>query len=110
MSEATLIEDTSLRDRVQSLRLPQRVDGGGSTRGGWLPWALTLLLAASTASLAARVYTSPSPVTDARAIAAGGPTGNAPSPSQTSVSPSADPSKSVSAGTVVLESKGYLIA
>src|SRR5947208_16930517 len=55
----TIASAASLRERVQSLRLPQRVESGRGGSGGWLPWALCLLLAASTASLAARVYTAP---------------------------------------------------
>src|SRR5437773_12140025 len=57
--QETVLPAASLRERVQSLRLPERVDSGRGGRGGWLPWALCLLLAASTASLAARVYTAP---------------------------------------------------
>jgi multidrug resistance efflux pump len=112
-ADATLTEGTSLRDRVQALRLPQRVDGrGGTTRGGWLPWTLTLLLALSTASLAARVYTAPAPANDSSITAANAQTAAAPAPSPTSASASTeDPSKKMSpTGSVVLESKGYLIA
>src|SRR5689334_20608461 len=67
----TLDEPVSLRDRVQSLRLPDRADGSGrGAGGGWLPWTLCLLLAACTASLAARVYTSPpAPAADVSAAA-----------------------------------------
>src|SRR5437870_2709227 len=105
--ESTLVEIPSLRDRVQSLRLPSRADGGGSARGGWLPWTLTLLLALSTASLAARVYTAPGPSRDTAAA-----TGPAASPSQNETrSPTAaDSPKAGAPGSVVLESKGYLIA
>jgi multidrug resistance efflux pump len=110
-AESTLTEGVSLRDRVQALRLPQRVDGrGGGTRGGWLPWTLTLLLALSTASLAARVYTSPAPTGDSPATTVNAQTATTPAPSSTSVPASADSSKALTAGTVVLESKGYLIA
>ncbi len=40
----------SLSERVQSLRLPDRVEGGRS--GGWLPWVLCLVLAGTTAFFA----------------------------------------------------------
>jgi len=111
MSESTLVENPSLRDRVQSLRLPQRVESGGGTRGGWLPWTLTMLLAASTASLAARVYTAPNTAGDATSAAVSGPTGSSPSQTDARVSTATDSSTSAAtAGSVVLESKGYLIA
>src|SRR5437016_515355 len=103
--ESTLAEVPSLRDRVQSLRLPSRADSGGSARGGWLPWTLTLLLAFSTVSLAARVYTAPTPMGGAAAPAEPGA-----APSAGQVAASADASKAAAAGSVVLESKGYLIA
>src|SRR5438067_1470387 len=106
----TIASAASLRERVQSLRLPERVDSGRGGRSGWLPWALCLLLAASTASLAARVYTAPpheptqpgpvhsqqpAPRTDA-------------TPAATDKATSATNTKPA-AGAVVLESKGYII-
>ena len=109
--QETVLPAASLRERVQSLRLPERVDSGRGGRGGWLPWALCLLLAASTASLAARVYTAPpreptqpgavhtqqaAPTTDAAPAAATGKT-----------TPAGD--NKPAAGAVALESKGYII-
>jgi multidrug resistance efflux pump len=104
----TLESPTSLRDRVQSLRLPARVDGTGRAgRTAWLPWALCLLLAACTASLAARVYTAhPAPVGAAGAAPAptketGTPGTPAPAGEQRATAPAA--------GSVALEAKGYVI-
>jgi RND family efflux transporter MFP subunit len=105
--ESMLVEAPSLRDRVQSLRLPSRADGGGNARGGWLPWTLTLLLALSTVSLAARVYTAPTPTSSATAASEPGAASGAQSTGQ--VPASADTAKGAT-GSVVLESKGYLIA
>jgi HlyD family secretion protein len=106
----TIVSSASLRERVQSLRLPDRVDSGRGSRGGWLPWALCLLLAASTASLAARVYTAP-PAEPAKAGAV-----QTPSVSQKTDAPVAATSQTSTAttnkpapGDVVLESKGYII-
>ena len=56
MTTETLDGNPSLRDRVQSLRLPQRVDTGQTSRGGWLPWALTLLLAFAVGQLVGWMY------------------------------------------------------
>src|SRR5204863_7067269 len=50
---------TSLRDRVKSLRLPSEHQSGGGGRGGWLPWVLTLLFAASTGYLGWQVLNPP---------------------------------------------------
>src|SRR5438876_6036316 len=95
--ESTLVEIPSLRDRVQSLRLPSRADGGGSARGGWLPWTLTLLLALSTASLAARVYTAPNPTGGPTAAAEPGAASAAQSAGQ--VPTSADAAKAAASGS-----------
>ena len=61
----------SLRDRVESLRLPSEVDDPrrANTRIAWLPWALCILLALGTLSLAVRVWS--------------GQAGAAPAPSET---------------------------
>jgi multidrug resistance efflux pump len=56
---------TSLRDRVRSLRLPDQPTGGGG-RLGWLPWALAVLFAVSTAYLAVQVQTAPAVDPNAR--------------------------------------------
>src|SRR5690348_4299632 len=105
----TLDEPVSLRDRVQSLRLPDRADGSGrGARGGWLPWTLCLLLAACTASLAARVYTSPPAPADA-AAAAPAPASAPAQGAATTATGEAKPA-APAAGSVVLEAKGYIIA
>jgi multidrug resistance efflux pump len=92
---------------VQSLRLPDRANGGGrAAGGGWLPWVLCLLLAASTASLAARVYTAAPPPADSAAA----PAPAAPSPgTSTPAAPAVAAAAAPAAGGVVLEAKGYVI-
>jgi multidrug resistance efflux pump len=116
MTTDTLNGETSLRDRVQSLRLPQRADAPGrGGRAALLPWALTLLLALCTVSLAARVYGTRGPAGDAEGHAAvtGGPSSSAPTPgglaSPTATLSSQDPRPATAPGAVVLESKGYII-
>jgi multidrug resistance efflux pump len=106
------VPTASLRERVQSLRLPERVDSSRGGRGGWLPWALCLLLGASTASLAARVYMAP-PGEPAKAGAV--PTQQAAPKTDATPASAADKAapatgKKPGAGEVVLESKGYIIA
>jgi HlyD family secretion protein len=107
----TIVPNASLRERVQSLRLPERVDSGRGGRGGWLPWALCLLLAASTTSLAARVYTAP-PGEPAKTAAANTQQA-APKTDTTPVVATNNQSPATSnkpaPGAVVLESKGYII-
>src|SRR5438876_12138911 len=111
--ESTLVESPSLRDRVQSLRLPSRADTGGSTRDGWLPWALCLLLALSTASLAARVYTAASPLpSGGEGLGMRGtppPSPTAQPPHSQPLSPGGERGAAPAPGAVVLESKGYII-
>src|SRR5437588_11257692 len=99
---AQVDEPLTLQDRVQGLRLPDKVDLPGRSGGGWLPWALCLLLALTTVSLAARLSTVPAvggrePPPASAKEAAGGYT------------PTARPA-AAAAGAVVLESKGYIIA
>ena len=80
----------SLRDRVRSLRLPER-SSQGSGPGVWLPWVLCGLLLGTTGVFAFKVFRQPE-------------------------SPSAAPSvpgvrgEAADSGDVVLESKGYIIA
>src|SRR5947209_6773713 len=109
--QETVLPAASLRERVQSLRLPERVDSGRGGRGGWLPWALCLLLAASTASLAARVYTAPPrEPTQPGAVhsqQAAPTTDGAPAPATGKAASAAD--NKPAAGAVALESKGYII-
>jgi multidrug resistance efflux pump len=109
--QETIVPTATLRERVQSLRLPERVDCGRGGRGGWLPWALCLLLAASTVSLAARVYTAPPPeptqpaaVPNQQASAKADASGGSPASKSTSA-----PDNKPTVGAVVLESKGYII-
>src|SRR5436190_5233252 len=94
----------SLRERVQALRLPSAADDPNRGSGGrvWLPWALVLLLAACTASLAARVYTAPPPPKGAATAQA---PGTAPPP--VAAAPASAPP--AAPGSTVLEAKGYII-
>jgi len=106
----TIVPNASLRERVQSLRLPQRVDSGRGGGGGWLPWALCLLLAASTASLAARVYTAP----PGESLKTGGvqtqhATQKADATPATTNQAAPATNNKPAPGDVVLESKGYII-
>src|SRR5438105_863269 len=109
----TIEAPASLRDRVQSLRLPDRANAGAAGRGGRLPWALCLLLAASTASLAARVYTAPAADPAAAqpdpgaAAKDGAATGAGAAPTSAAGGAKAP---APAGGAVVLESKGYVIA
>src|SRR5262245_31893619 len=105
-----LESSATLRDRVESLRLPSAVDDPrGAGRTGWLPWALCLLLAAGTASLAVRVYTGN--VTTGKAPAGDNPTPSAAAPPAAGEAPksAAKPVAPLAAGALVLESKGYII-
>jgi HlyD family secretion protein len=108
MAETLEIPQT-LQDRVQALRLPDKVDLPGKSGGGWLPWAICVLLALATVSLAARVNSLPAP----------GPAGIAPATAQSSaIAPGPSAATPGVAGTInapasgatVLESKGYVIA
>src|SRR6516162_9259138 len=101
----TLDEPLTLQDRVQALRLPDKVDQPTRNGGGWLPWALCILLAVTTVSLAARTISAPasagrdlsnsSSIVDGKSLAPATPQRASPT---------------VAAGAVVLESKGYIIA
>jgi multidrug resistance efflux pump len=85
----------SLSDRVRSLRLPER-SGAPRSRFAWLPWALCLLLASSTAFFAVRSAETP------------GETG--PNPSQVKKQPEgAAPAAPRRTDDIALESKGYII-
>src|SRR5262249_32161553 len=105
-----LPENASLRDRVESLRLPGKVDDprrGGA--GGWLAWVLVLLLAAGTASLAARVYTGQVPASQPGSPAAAA-TGTASKDNSAAPAPPGAAAKPAApaAGSTVLEAKGYI--
>ena len=67
----------SLRDRVQSLRLPEKADTGKGGGGSWLPWILVLLLGGTVVALAAKAL--PKPPADAKtpAVAEAGKEGSA---------------------------------
>jgi len=87
-----------LSERVRSLRLPQENRGGG-TRGGWLPWSLCLLCAASTAVLGYVVW-SRQPA-DAETVSA----------AEAKSGPAAGGTSApiASSGNIALDSKGYII-
>src|SRR4051794_12070519 len=99
----------SLRDRVEALRLPSRVDdpraGGGRA---WLPWVLCLLLAGATVSMAMRTPKAPEPAAGAAAPQAGSGD-RAPAPAAAEAGPREAGKPAVAAGAVALEAKGYLI-
>jgi HlyD family secretion protein len=87
----------SLSDRVRALRLPQAQAAEPGWRR-WLPWALCLVLALSTAALVFRGSAQPEAET-------------APPPEKGTSRPTvADQGSIASSGDVVLESKGYVIA
>jgi multidrug resistance efflux pump len=97
----------TLKDRVQALRLPDKVDSATGSGGGWLPWALCILLGLTTVSLAARV--SQAPAKPDRSPPAASTEPAATSTPDKGVKPrSGEPA--AAAGAVVLESKGYIIA
>ncbi len=99
-----LVEPQTLQDRVQALRLPDKVDKPQSG-SSWLPWALCLLLALATVSLATRTLNAPASSSRQPAgLGAPEDTGALASPTRASSAPAA------AAGTTVLESKGYIIA
>jgi len=87
-----------LSERVRSLRLPQENRGRGSP-GGWLPWSLCLLCAASTAVLG-YVLWSRQP---AGAETPAATEGKSESAAGVASAPTA------SSGNIALDSKGYII-
>lgn len=101
----------TLRDRVEALRLPDKVDAPGENRrAAWLPWVLCILLAVGAASLALRVYSGR--VSAARPAAADGPSttgATAATPPASGISAKDVAPPPVAPGAVVLESKGYVI-
>jgi multidrug resistance efflux pump len=92
----------SLKDRVRSLRLPDRASQPPA-RMSWLPWVLCLLFAATTAILALSAFgrSGQDPVR---------PDSSGPSSSER-IASGTDKSceKSASPGEVVLEAKGYIV-
>ncbi len=87
-----------LSERVRSLRLPQD-SGGGGTRGTWLPWSLCLVCAASTAVLGYLLWGRQS--AEAQAPAA--------SEAKSESAAGAASAPTASSGSIVLDSKGYII-
>ncbi len=86
-----------LSERVRSLRLPQE-DRGARPRGGWLPWMLCLMCAASTGVLGYLVWArEPAASSSLAAVEAEKPSA-APTPAPTA-----------SSGNIVLDSKGYIM-
>src|SRR5947207_2178602 len=110
--EVAMIEppNVSLRDRVEALRLPGRVDDPRASSGrGWLPWVLCLLLAGSTVSMALRTPKASQTTesgTGQPAAKAGAPDQQAPAAAEAGARPGAP---AVAPGTVALEAKGYII-
>jgi multidrug resistance efflux pump len=86
----------ALSERVRSLRLPQENRSPG-TRGGWLPWAISLLLAASTAVLGYLLWTGQPAAAEATIDSA------AKSESAAAAAPTA------SSGGIALDCKGYIM-
>jgi multidrug efflux pump subunit AcrA (membrane-fusion protein) len=102
--------EPTLTERVRGLRLPTKVD---STGGGnlLLPWALCLLLGASTASLAVAVYRQPAanpnaPLAASPTPAAEGKAGTKADNSPASAGSTAAPK--VAPGEPILVQKGYI--
>ena len=94
--------DRQLRDRVQSLRLPQHVESGSS--GSWIAWGLCLIFAGTTAAFAYLYYIQqPMPAASEPATAA------KPSPSAHKPSAATPVATTASSGSVALEAKGYII-
>lgn len=114
MSEL-LESEVSLRDRVESLRLPTEVDDPQrANRSTWLPWVLCLLLGLGTLSLAIRVYSGKTaagtPNVESSSAIVDTPTTNRTQTSSTVASAARQPeSPPAAAGALVLESKGYII-
>lgn len=90
----------SLNDRVARIRLPQKVDASQPNQHSWLPWTFCILLAFACASLWFRSGSVNASKSASHPVADKGP----------EKSKLADtPSPAPSAGTTVLESKGYII-
>jgi HlyD family secretion protein len=105
--------NVSLRDRVEALRLPGRVDdpraGGGR---GWLPWVLCLLLAGATTSMALRTPQVPQAVSEGGGAQPAAKAGAQSQPVPAAANPGLPAARgpaAVTPGAVALEAKGYLI-
>lgn len=88
----------ALSERVRSLRLPQDTESGRA-RGAWLPWTLCLVCAASTAVLGFLLWGREQAGAQAPAVAE---TKNEPVAGAASA-------PTASSGSIVLDSKGYII-
>ncbi len=86
-------ENSALSDRVRSLRLPER-SAAEMPRRTWLPWTLCVVFALAAAGLAVHDLGRPREEPVERVVAT----------DSTSATPATAP-----AGTVVLESKGYIV-
>jgi HlyD family secretion protein len=88
----------SLSDRVRSLRLSEKTQSGGGSRGSAVPWTLCALLVLMTAAFAYRAYmVTPTVVESAPAADAPGTTAT-----------TGTPTSSASSGELALEVKGYV--
>ena len=101
-ANGTPSENRAMLDRVQQLRLDDRLGGAKSARtgSGWLPWILCGVLALTWAGVAVRSYKN---APDTPAV---GPATATPAASDGSPGVATAP---VAAGTVQLEVKGYLV-
>jgi multidrug resistance efflux pump len=90
-----------LSDRVRSLRLGERSAAGSrGGRGSFLPWALAAGLLITTLVFGAKALRAPAPSADDSGSAARPPDAEA----------TTAPTATASAGEVVLEARGYIIA
>ena len=103
----------NLSERVRSLRLPEgQSSGGRGTPGGFLPWALCVVLALTSAVFGLKAYRAPA--ADAGGSQAADASDKAPAgataPKAGANLPAAGVSPTPAApGEVVLEAKGYVI-
>jgi multidrug resistance efflux pump len=97
----------SLSERVRGLRLPDKVDSPKAIRGQstWLPWALCLMLAAASTSLAVQVYRAPATARPATGV---NPANASADPAKTTAQ-NAEPAPQMPAGTLMVVSKGYVV-
>lgn len=95
----------SLGERVRNLRLPDKTDARGErATSPWLPWALCLLLGASTVSLAVRsALSKPSAATPTAAATT--TSDKTPGSANPQATPRGEPE--AAEGEVLLETKGY---
>ena len=94
----------SLRDRVQSLRLPDRPMKSGGGFGSLLPWILVLILAGSTGYFAFVAYGEALGFDQAE-----GGKGKRPQAQGDGTKPLANAGPKIKPGGVALQSKGYIV-